>query len=87
MNDKIVTLNKMYYTGEAWFNLSVDFGFNSEDTSASIHIIKDEDFKEEMAICSQCGCEEYADEMRDGMCEDCYEDWQDDIKEQEEDED
>lgn len=84
MNDKIVTLNKMYYTEEAWFNLSVDFGFNSEDINVNIHIIKDEDFEEEeMAICSHCGCKEYADEMRDGMCEDCYEDWLDDIKEQE----
>jgi hypothetical protein len=86
MNDKLVFLYKSDFTKEDWKKLSWEFGFNDEDSSVNIHIIKDNDFdEEEMTRCSHCGCEEYADEMKDGMCDDCYEDWLDDIKEQEED--
>jgi hypothetical protein len=42
MNDRIVTLYRIYYTEEAWFNLSVDFGFNKENDIAYIHVINDE---------------------------------------------
>ncbi|GCD13298.1 hypothetical protein [Clostridium tagluense] len=43
MNDKMVTLYKKNFTKDVWFTLSLDFGFNSEDSHAYIHIIIDED--------------------------------------------
>lgn len=44
MNDRIVILNKQFYVEEAWFNLSVDFGFNDQDDIAYIHVIDDKDY-------------------------------------------
>lgn len=35
--------------------------------------------------CSNCGCYEYYQDLRNDMCEDCYEEWKDDCKESEED--
>lgn len=86
MNDKLVFLYKNDFTEEDWKKLSWEFGFNDKDSSVSIHIIEDnEDFEEEdIVVCKHCGCEEYTDEIREGMCPDCYEDY---IEELEEDED
>ena len=43
MNDKMVTLYKRNFTESDWFSLSLDFGFNSKDSRAYIHVIVDED--------------------------------------------
>lgn len=48
MQDKLVFLYKNDFTEKDWTKLSWEFGFNEDDSSASIHIIKDdEDFEED----------------------------------------
>lgn len=43
MQDKIVWLNKDDFTEEDWEKLSWEFEFSEDDSSASIHVIIDED--------------------------------------------
>ena len=40
--------------------------------------------EEEIVVCGYCGCEENVEEMRDGMCPDCYEEYLEECEEDEE---
>ena len=42
MNDRLVMLHKYQFSEDAWFTLSLEFGFNDEDTVAYIHVIEDD---------------------------------------------